>query len=201
MSDNLLKIQSLYVSYFNRPADPAGLKYWNDVLTSNPGSLKDIARTFALSAEFRLEHADDSNREIVEEIYENLFGRDPETGGLNYWTDLLDRKVITIDNVATHISSAAIGLDKVIFDGKVAAANLFTQRLDLPREQAAYQGNAALDLAEDFLETIKDQASLTTALATDTVDFWISRIVTGNPFGSDVVLVGVQTDAEPVPLF
>lgn len=201
MSDNHLKLQSLYVSYFNRPADTAGLAFWNDALTANPNMLKDIERSFALSAEFRLEHADDSNHEIVEEIYENLFGRDPDINGWKYWTDLLDRKVITIDNVATHISSAAVGLDKIIFEGKVSAANMFTQRLDLPKEQAAYQGKAALDLAEDFLETITDQNSINTALATDTIDFWISRIVAENNFGLEAVLVGVQTNADPTLTF
>lgn len=201
MATTTLDIQKLYVAYLSRPADTAGLTYWNGVLASNPDGLQDIARAFSTSAEYRAEYAGDSNREIVDDVYENLFGRDPDAAGLNYWTDLLDRNVITIDNVVTQISRAAVGTDQVVFAGKIAAASLFTERLDLPNEQAAYAGNTANDLAEDFLETIKDPASALAALNTGTVDAWIARIVGANTFGTDVDLVGVQTGVEPAPVF
>ncbi|MEW7849697.1 DUF4214 domain-containing protein [Massilia aurea] len=198
---NTIDIQQLYVAYFNRPADAAGLTYWSGVLDTNPNALQDISRAFAASAEYRAEYVGDSNREIVDEVYENLFNRDADAAGLNYWTDLLNRNIVTIDNVVAEISAAAVGNDKIVFDGKVAVAALFTERLDLPNEQAAYAGNAAIDLVEDFLETIKDQATVTAALSTGAVDWVISRVLGANTFGADIELVGVQTDIEPAPVF
>lgn len=199
MAGSTFDVQKLYVAYFGRPADSAGLDFWTGVVTDNRATIDDVSRAFASSAEYRAEYAGDSNRDIVDDIYENLFGRDADLVGLNYWTDQLNRGVITIDNAVTKIAEGATGNDKVIFEGKVALATMFTERLDLPGEQAAYTGERAIDLAEDLLEIVRDQATADAALNPAVVDFWIARIVAGQT--GQASLVGVQVDAEPLPVF
>ncbi len=43
-------IQKLYVAYFRRPADAAGLAYWESVVTAAKGSPTSGAAAFAASA-------------------------------------------------------------------------------------------------------------------------------------------------------
>lgn len=189
-----LDIQELYVAYFNRPADVAGLDYWKDALDANPDALNELSRSFSTSDEYRDTFAGMDNRAVVSEVYMNLFGREAESTGVDYWANLLDNKMITIDNVVTQIADGAEGQDEIAFKGKIAAATLFTDRLDEPHEQAAYAG-ANIDIAAEFLATIKDLSSAADALDTEVVDAWIDRIVDAHTAG-ETALVGVQTGVE-----
>lgn len=190
-----LDIQELYVAYFNRPADVAGLDYWKDALDANPDALQELSHNFSTSQEYRDTFAGMDNRAVVNEVYMNLFGRAAETAGVDYWANLLDNRMVTIDNVVTQIADGAEGQDEVAFMGKIAAAALFTDRLDEPNEMAAYKGDAANDIATEFLATIKDLSSAADALDTDVVDAWIDRIVDAHTAG-ETALVGVQTGVE-----
>ncbi len=191
-----LDIQEMYVAYFNRPADVAGLEYWKDALDANPDAMNEMSRNFSTSQEYRDSFAGMDNRAVVNEVYMNLFGRAAETAGVDYWANLLDNKMITIDNVVTQIADGAEGQDEVAFMGKIAAATLFTDRLDEAHEIAAYkEGDAANDIAAEFLATIKDLSSAADALDTDVVDAWIDRIVDAHTAG-ETALVGVQTAVE-----
>lgn len=202
MADNVLDVQKLYVSYFSRPADPGGLQYWTNALTTNPGALQELSRQFSLSQEYRDNFAGMDNRGIVSEVYQNLFGREAEAAGVNYWADLLDRNAISIDNVVTNIAAGAAGNDRVAFNGKVAVATQFTERLDQPNEVTAYAGDAANDLAVEFLATVKDLTSAATAMDPGVVDSWIARIVTAHGTGFEgAALIGVQTETYSAPVF
>ncbi|WP_183407354.1 hypothetical protein [Massilia aurea] len=86
------------------------------------------------------------------------------------------------------------------FNGKVAAASMFTLRLDEPSEVAAYNGDAAKEISMDFLATVKDLASAADALKPDVVDAWLGRIVDAHGASAEgVALVGVAPAAEPLP--
>lgn len=201
MADSRIEVQKLYVAYFNRPADTGGMDYWTDLLDTNPDALADVSRSFAASAEYRDVFAGMDNRAIVNEVYQNLFGRTAEDSGLNYWADLLDRKVITIDDVVLDIAEGAKGSDNIAFNGKIAGALLFTDRLDEPHEVTAYAGDEAIEIASQYLATIKDASSALEALDTDVVDAWIERIAPPHQTGvAEVALVGVQTEADPLPV-
>jgi hypothetical protein len=46
-------IEQLYVAYFNRPADRAGLAYWEAVAQARQGDLAGMSAAFAASTEYR----------------------------------------------------------------------------------------------------------------------------------------------------
>ena len=46
--------QFFYVTYYGRPADPAGLKYWADVISKN--GLDSVAKDFSNSAEAKVKY-------------------------------------------------------------------------------------------------------------------------------------------------
>lgn len=201
MAIDVIEVQKLYVAYFGRPGDPNGIEHWTDALDANAITLADVSDSFAASQEYRDTYAGLDNRTIVNDVYENLFGRAADESGLNYWTDLMDRGVISIDDVVRDVSEAAVGTDSTAFNGKVAAASMFTLRLDEPNEVAAYQGDVAKQISMDFLATVKDLDSAADALKPDVVDAWIDRIVDAHTAEAQAVqLVGQAPVAEALPI-
>jgi S-layer protein len=78
-------IQTLYVAYFNRPADPLGLQAW----LSTGASIATIAAGFSASQEYKDTYGGKSPLDLVDSIYMNLFGRHAEAAGLVYWAGKL----------------------------------------------------------------------------------------------------------------
>ena len=192
MAVNAVGVQQLYVAYFGRPADPAGLEYWVNTLGSGAATLADISRSFAAAEEYRDNYSHMDSRTVVTKIYDHVFGREAEAVGIDYWADLIDRGVIAIDDAVKEISGAAVGTDALVFNGKAAAATVFTLRLDTPNEVAAYGRDAGAALAIEFLATVKDARSALDAADPVVVDAWIARIVGADGTAiEDVGLVGV----------
>jgi hypothetical protein len=182
-TESINAVEKLYIAYFSRPADAAGLQYWTNVLDHNPGALQQMSHDFSTSSEYRTTYALSSNREIVNAVYEHLFGREAETGGLDYWTPLLDRGAITIDNVVTQVAAGARDTDLFAYNAKVAVATAFDARLDTPAEQAAYAGPAALKIAIDFIATVKDLSTAAAGMDPGTIDAVIAKIVGSHDAG------------------
>ena len=192
MAVNAVGVQQLYVAYFGRPADTAGLEYWVNTLGSGAATLADISRSFAAAEEYRDNYSHMDSRTVVTKIYDHLFGREAEAAGVDYWASLMDRGVIAIDDAVREIAEAAVGTDAVAFNGKAAAATVFTLRLDTPNEVAAYSRDAGLELAMEFLATVKDAKTALDATDPVVVDAWIARIVGADGTAiEDVGLVGV----------
>ncbi len=78
-------IQKLYVAYFSRPADVAGLAYWDGVVSAANGSTAAVSAAFAASAEYKAAYAGLDAYATVDKVYLNLFGRHAEPAGLNFW--------------------------------------------------------------------------------------------------------------------
>ena len=185
------EVQKLYVAYFSRPADVAGLNYWTGILSGNPAGYELISHTFATSPEYQAAYAGMSNAQVVDTVYMHLFSRHAESGGLAYWTDLLNRNVISVDNVVRDVSKAALNQDKFAYDAKVAVAGAFTTRLDLPSEQKAYAG-ANNKLAIDYVANVKDLQTAAAGMDPGNIDGVINKML-ATPVGMDghAELVGV----------
>jgi hypothetical protein len=158
-------IQKLYVAYFNRPADTAGLAYWEGVVEAAKGDTAAVSAAFAADTEYKAAYKDLSNADIVNKVYQNLFGRPAEAAGRDYWANLLDKKTITIDAVVTAIATGAQGSDLTAYNNKVKAAAAFTAALDTPAEQSGYTGDAANAIAKTYISGVTTDASLTAAIA------------------------------------
>jgi hypothetical protein len=189
------------VAYFSRPADVAGLAYWNNVLSTNTAGYQVISANFASSNEYKATYAGLDNAGIVSAVYQHLFGRTAEAAGVQYWSNMLNQKVITIDDVVTQIAAGAQGTDKVAYDGKVAVAAVFTEHLDLATEQQAY-ATPGTKVASDYIASIKDL--MTAAMARDpgNIDLTIEKMVSAAATGTDghAQLVGVA-DAGQLPIY
>ena len=163
---NQTEIQKLYVAYFNRPADAAGLAYWENVIQSGAGNLAAISAAFARTPEYKLAYGADAAQLVVGRVYQNLFGRAAEAEGLAYWSGLLQKGSLSIDAIVKNIADGAQGSDIAIYNNKVLAASAFTAALDTALERDAYQGPVSAASARAYLASVTTGPSLASALAT-----------------------------------
>lgn len=158
------QIQQAYVTFFNRPADTAGLTYWSGYA----GSVADLYNTFAQQSEYTTAYSGLTTSAIVNLVYSNLFGRAPDAAGLAYWSTQIDAGKISVAQVANTIGFGAQSTDATIIANKVAAAGSFTNALDTAAKQAAYAvtGAAGLKAVKEWLATVSSgSATVTTAVS------------------------------------
>lgn len=87
-SDADAEVYRLYVAFFLRTPDAAGLDYWVGV--RNTGTpMQSIAAAFTASQEFQTAYGSLANAEFVELVYHNVLARQPDTAGTDYWLSLL----------------------------------------------------------------------------------------------------------------
>jgi hypothetical protein len=176
-TDTTTQVEQLYVAYFSRPADPAGLSYWANILATDPVGYQKISSAFSASQEYKAAYAGMDNNGVVSAVYAHLFGRPAETAGVNYWADLLNQHKITIDNVVTQIAAGAQGTDLFAYNAKVAVASSFTSHIDTAAERTAYSGDAANKIAIDYLAGVKDLQSAAAGMDPGNIDNTIATIV------------------------
>lgn len=179
-------IQKLYVAYFTRPADPAGLAYWETVVEGTNGNTTAVSAAFAASAEYQAEYAGLTNSQIVNKVYQNLFGRSAEPAGQSYWAGLLDSNSVTIANVVAAVAGGAVGTDLTAFNNKAAAALAFTNALDTDAERAGYTLDS-IDLAKAYIGRVTTNETLTVETAPANLNATIAAVVSA---GTEFTLAG-----------
>lgn len=166
------QIQNAYVAFFNRPADVEGLNYW----LAYTGNSAELLNTFAQSAEYKSLYSGMNNTQLVNAVYQNLFGRAPDIEGLNYWVNQLTQGKLGIGNIADAINKGAQGTDATIITNKVAAAGAFTTALDTTAEVVAYASVNSTGLAavKAWLAAVTSDAA--TVPTTDSINTIIGTV-------------------------
>ncbi|MHB0776568.1 DUF4214 domain-containing protein [Halomonas sp. WWR20] len=150
-------VQQLYVAYYGRPADSAGLQYWAE--RADEQGQGAIVNAFGESQEFQEEFGDLSNEALVNNLYQQLFSRDADESGLAYYTGVLESGEKSLSEIALTISNAAQGSDMEVRDARVEAADAYTAKAG---------DNYDVDVAQNLLQGIDatdTQADLEAALA------------------------------------
>jgi hypothetical protein len=107
ISGNGGQVYRLYQAAFNRVPDAGGLGYWIKA-ADNGASLQSIAAEFAKSGEFTTMYgANPSNADFLDKLYHNVLHRAGDTGGFNWWLDILDRHATTQANVLAEFGESA----------------------------------------------------------------------------------------------
>lgn len=164
-------IQQLYLAYFNRPADAAGLAYWENAVTNQGVTLATVSADFAAQPEYKATYANMSNDQIINTIYHNLFNRSPDAGGLTYWSGHLTAGDLSINNIVNAIAASALqdpaqGPDSIAVESKVNASVAFTQYLNTDvNARIAYSTGQDNALASTYLQGVTDATSLAAAEA------------------------------------
>jgi hypothetical protein len=180
-------IEGLYVGYFGRAADPAGLNYWLGQETTNspPGLLTDtqIASSFAVQAETMalypslatpalLDSSQQAEANFINSIYQNLFGHAADTAGLSYWQGQLTAGV-SPGIMISQIISGAQGTDSTAFSSKVGVATTYTTSVLNASPSVTWSKNDAT-ASKSILATVTTaatasatSASITAAITAD----------------------------------
>lgn len=98
----------LYQAAFDRKPDSPGLGYWIKQLDEKKTNALDMANSFLISKEFTDSYGTKdtlSNTEFITLLYQNVLHRAPETAGLNYWLNDLN-KGETWENLLVNFSQS-----------------------------------------------------------------------------------------------
>jgi hypothetical protein len=183
VTTHVAAVQELYVAYFGRPADVAGLDYWTNVVAAEGGKLTAVSAAFAKEKEYTDLFAGKTNAQIIDMIYTNMFGHAADAAGRTYWVDLLTAGTVSVDMIVAEVAKGAQGSDDTAVNNKVTGATAFTAALDTPAEQAGYSGAAAAILAKAFVAGITTDATLSAAIAPTSLSATVSAVVVaGTPF-------------------
>ena len=160
--DYVDSVQKIYIGYYQRPADPAGLIYWAQKLLAGGGNLNDIIAAFANSPESTALYGTITGSnisDVVNSIYLALFARSADTGGLGYYVTGFNAGQFTAATIVLNVLDGATGgNDLLSVNNKLAAANMFTQTIDPGLDgvdlQATYAGDADIAKGRQFLAPV-----------------------------------------------
>jgi hypothetical protein len=109
-------VTGLYSATFNRAPDEKGLKYWVD--TKKP--LEDIAKSFFEQPEAQALYPDGGadSANFVQATYKNLFNREPDNEGMDYWKGKLEKGEISKSEFILAVVNGAKGDDAEIMANK-----------------------------------------------------------------------------------
>ncbi|MFC3380290.1 DUF4214 domain-containing protein [Rugamonas sp. CCM 8940] len=168
-------VQALYVAYFGRAADYAGMQSFQDQLAklgaphdivgisaayaTNPG-LHKLIDSFSTSAESDKLYPD-GIIDFVSAVYKNVLGRSPDDAGLAFWSEAIDSGALSRANAAMSIMAGALQnstpqglLDAQRIGNTLAVASDFTLAIDRPSEIAGYGSTLAASMVRTMLATV-----------------------------------------------
>lgn len=150
-------VNSFYLAYYGRPADPAGLSFWSQQLEDANGDFSAIVSAFATSSEATARFGTEDAATRISTIYEQLFDRAPDSAGLNYWLDALDKGNATLADVAVQMLNGAQGSDANLSALRLQAAESFTA--SVAAGGIDYNGSTAIEAAQALIKAVTVNAS------------------------------------------
>jgi len=208
-ASSITKIQQLYVAYYGRPGDPAGVEYWAGVLdeqTASGGGITSIIDAFGNSAEYLAGIGTGSTTSQVTSLYQQMFGRDPDSAGLAYWVDQIDNQGRSLGSTALAIAEGASGDDVTILANKVSTAEYYTEQVtatgasyDSDDIAAAQAIIASVTINTSTITTANSSTDTQLATQIDTVVFTLTDIseepVAGLVENNEIEIVGSMPDS------
>jgi hypothetical protein len=157
-------VQSFYLAYYGRPADPSGLTYWAARLDSE-GSFDSLVASFGVSSEATELFAGMTQEQQVNGIYQSLFGRDADAEGLAFYLAGLADGSFTLQDISKRVlDGATTGDDAAIIANKLTVAQEFTDTLASdPELEAEYVGLAATTSAKAIVTAVDATAASVSA--------------------------------------
>ncbi len=105
-------VARLYLGFFRRTGDIGNFLTWVDRIRYGVTAVS-VADAFAGSAEFRRLYGDLSNAPYVDRVFRNVLGRAPSPEELMYWTDRLNRGLVSRGGLMLNFSEAPINRAKL----------------------------------------------------------------------------------------
>ncbi|NGZ88628.1 DUF4214 domain-containing protein [Duganella aceris] len=161
-------VESLYLGFFGRPADAQGLIFWSAAFNSkqlpatltgliegysNNTDIKAIVDAFADSAESKGLYVA-NNTSFINAVYLNVFNRNAEAAGNEFWSGFLARGELTRAQAVLWILNGGQNDDALITSKKIQAATALTLSLVTDAQKDTYSGDRMNEAARALLATI-----------------------------------------------
>jgi hypothetical protein len=153
-------VLSAYVAFYGRPADPGGLAFWSGRLESEGGNLNSIIDAFATSAEYESRFGSLSNTQLVTNLFQQLFGRDPDPEGLDFYVSSLNSGVRTLQSISLDILYGAQNEDTLIVNNRVDLAAYYIHALE---DSAATDLSIEADALSSLIVSVNDTGDSATS--------------------------------------
>lgn len=165
-------VQKLYLGYYGRPADSAGLTYWANQLDTNGSSYEAVIAAFTQAPESQALYGPSVTIEArIGLLYHQFFNRDVEAAGLAYWKPLVENGTFTLGRLAISILVGAQNDDKTAVENKLTVADLFTSLA--AGAQSKYEGASAAAVGRTLLDLITSASSSVTT-GTDRLNAYLN---------------------------
>ena len=173
-------VESLYVAYFGRPADPNGLANFSAALQaanaptdvaglavaySSNATVKGLIDSFGTSNESQKLYGSGTTTDFVTAVFQNVLGRAPLSAGLSFWVSAIDSGRVSQGDAALSIMAGALAntsaqglIDAQLVNNRLTAAGYFTGAAS----PSTYTGAAAAADARALLTTINSTTSAST---------------------------------------
>jgi len=194
-------IQEMYLVYYGRPADPAGLDYWQERLADNGRDLSLIVEAFGNSPEYVERYGELTPEELITDLYRQAFNREPESNGLAFYVEWLETGRASLADIALHILDGATGDDLTVLDNKLTVADEFTALVEQLQNNGTpfYSGSADTEKVALIFSGITSVQDTITGLSRLVISLGYSyevpvggKVITGDD--QDNVLVGGYGD-------
>ena len=184
------QVQKIYIAFYQRPADAAGLKYWAGEVDKAGGSLTAVINAFAGEKEAQDLYGTINATTIgtvIDKLYLALFGRAADTAGKDFYIDAFTKGTFSAGAIALAVLEGAQSADLPRITNKLAVANEFTAQVDgraltdanfgtapfnvtYSGEPDAIAARAILNGVTDAASTVLTPAQVTTALKDQIAD-------------------------------
>lgn len=155
-------VHQVYITYLQRPAEPGGHAFWVNELEQGVITREELAAEFGGSEEFTGRFTEANRAELINEVYQALFGRDAEAEGMAFWLN---------DDTDIALLPTAIAGGSADWDGATAQNRLiFAEKLleNMTPEQYASVSQAEL---REMLSNVTD--------TTEVTDEFVAGVVAG----------------------
>lgn len=192
-------VESLYIAYFGRPADPSGLANFearlqgdaaptdvSDLVTaySTNADVKTLIDAFGTSTESQNLYAGGTTSDFVTAVFQHVLGRAPAASGLSFWVNAIDSKQVTQGSAALSImagafnnTSAQAAIDQQLINNRVTEAGYFSAQVSAQGTTSSYVGSGPAATARAMLANV----TATTTLAAFQTDVAATVTGIGNP--------------------
>ncbi|KAF0280922.1 DUF4214 domain-containing protein [Spiribacter aquaticus] len=194
------KVNAAYVAYYGRAADAEGRAFWANELEAADGNLDAIIDAFGTSAEAEQRYGGREPADAITALYQDLFGRGPDSEGLAFYTGELEAGRITLQSLALDILNGATNDDATLISNRLEVADRVTdayETLENPIDPGfARFVIGGVDASENSLETVNGW--LTSLESEDPPFAALGRVATDErpvgdlPTGAESVLVGAS---------
>ena len=192
-------IVELYIAYFNRAPDAEGLNFWGSAY-ANGVSLEQIATLILGDTETQQTYPDTlSTLDFVTQVYNNVLGRTPDQGGLEFWANVLDSGGRTRDNFILSVLQGAkadpdSSASQEFIDLQLGDRAYLSDKTDIGTYFAVIRGLSDVTEADSVMDLFirGDQSSINAAFEATNAIYNAALAADGGDFL--IQLVGIVDD-------